>query len=638
MSYMFKDCSLLSGIDLSHFNTSKVIKMKGMFENCSSLTALDLSAFNTLSVKDMTDMFKGCSNITSMDLSSFDMRNINIPGGSAGMFEGCTLLATVISPGYPSVDIGLPGGVWLNNNTNRRSKVIPANIQGGVTYTKTTDIECGDYMNSWWWIDVNKKLYVMGTGDIHDMDDVSPWSVYSESVNTAEISLTGATNLSRMFEGCDKLTSINWNGFSTDTCTNMSAMFRNCKSLTNINLSVFNTSNVTEMGYMFEGCSGLTGIDVSNFDTSKVYDVRGMFRDCTSLTQLDLSNLDLIEVKSDYYMGLMLENSTGLVSCKAPKNLRVPITLPVIDGKGWKENNGTYGQRVLAIPKTALAGTEYVTALNITSITLQEISSNSIQPSYDLNPNASMSVKATVLPPEADPKDIIWTSSNTGVATVSADFTKAVGNTIEAVITAGIKPGSSIITAAFGNVKADPLVIRVLGALRLNPNNLNLLSGHSDAITVDLTDPQYNVASLILETDVPNMITHSISGNTIVITASTGITEETTVTLKAITPDREYEDVCLITIFPDPNEKIEDWGDLDDPNIRDLFNNDPENVPKGLWYLMPDNGNNVSGNTVYKVYEEAAVLNFSRTYTGSEILLDDEIGVYYGVRKLWGRI
>jgi surface protein len=50
---MFENCSSLTSIDLSGFDTSSATEIRYMFENCSSLTSLDLSSFDTRSVTDM---------------------------------------------------------------------------------------------------------------------------------------------------------------------------------------------------------------------------------------------------------------------------------------------------------------------------------------------------------------------------------------------------------------------------------------------------------------------------------------------------------------------------------------------------------------------------------------------------------
>ena len=46
-NYLFYNCSSLTNLDLSNFNTQNVTKIQCMFYGCSSLTNLNLSNFNT---------------------------------------------------------------------------------------------------------------------------------------------------------------------------------------------------------------------------------------------------------------------------------------------------------------------------------------------------------------------------------------------------------------------------------------------------------------------------------------------------------------------------------------------------------------------------------------------------------------
>lgn len=642
MSYMFKGCSLLRNATVAGFDTEKVTRMKGMFEGCSSIASFQsfrFSTFNTINVTDMSDMFKGCSSVTRLDLSNFDLRNIETTRGADGMLDDCTALNTVFSPADPSCDIDLPGEVWLNLASGKRVKEIPSGITAGTEFTLTDDIECGNYKNVWWWIDKNKVLYVQGSGDIHDMSQASPWSLYTDNIETADITLTGASDLSRMFEGCDKLRSIRWTSFDTSDCTNMYGMFRYCKVLSSVDLSGFDTSNVTEMEYMFEGCEALTALDVSTFNTKKVFDMRGMFRNCLLITQLDISNFDMSGITEDYRLDLIFENDTRLNSVFAPKNIGNPITLPVISGMGWKLNGAGPGERVLAIPTNATAGDEYITAYDITRIELWDATSNrDIKASYELTSGQTLKIRATVSPSYADAGDIVWGSSDLNVATVSVNGS-AQGNIIFVTVTAGEGPGSSVISASFKDVSADPVVIKVAGAVSVSPGDMVLKSGAAGVITASVNKAQYTVASLVWTSDMPDVV--SVSGNSTgaVVTAENGIKEDIFVTITASTPDGLYSDICIIKVIPDPNEPVVDWGDIDDQDIKDLFGNDPDNVPKGIWYLMPDNGGvTASGNRVdHVVLSGSAALDFSRIYTGSEITFDKEIFVFYGVRKLWAK-
>ena len=91
---MFSDCSSLTSLDISSFNTSNVTNMNWMFKDCSSLTSLDLSSFNTSNVTGMNSMFYNCSSLTSLDLSSFDTSKVT---DMWKMFYGCSSLTTTIN-------------------------------------------------------------------------------------------------------------------------------------------------------------------------------------------------------------------------------------------------------------------------------------------------------------------------------------------------------------------------------------------------------------------------------------------------------------------------------------------------------------------------------------------------------------
>ena len=73
---MFGNCSSLTSLNLSNFNTNNVTNMYGMFYDCSSLTSLNLSNFNTNNVTDMKSMFSHCSSLTSLNLSTFNTNNV----------------------------------------------------------------------------------------------------------------------------------------------------------------------------------------------------------------------------------------------------------------------------------------------------------------------------------------------------------------------------------------------------------------------------------------------------------------------------------------------------------------------------------------------------------------------------------
>ena len=87
---MFAECHSLQFINFNNFDTSSVTSMDSLFANCFSLTSLDLSNFDTSQVQKMSSMFEGCKELTSLDLSAFKTGNNS---SIYRMFRGCNKLS-----------------------------------------------------------------------------------------------------------------------------------------------------------------------------------------------------------------------------------------------------------------------------------------------------------------------------------------------------------------------------------------------------------------------------------------------------------------------------------------------------------------------------------------------------------------
>ena len=73
---LFWDCSNITEIDLSEFNSSRNTQTFRMFEGCSSLTSINFANFDTSKVTFMGCMFLNCYSISSLDLSNFDTSKV----------------------------------------------------------------------------------------------------------------------------------------------------------------------------------------------------------------------------------------------------------------------------------------------------------------------------------------------------------------------------------------------------------------------------------------------------------------------------------------------------------------------------------------------------------------------------------
>ena len=273
MRYMFYNCSSLTSLDVSNFDTAKVPDMNGMFYNCSKLTSLDVSNFNTAKVTSMGSMFCNCSSLTNLDVSNFNTANVT---NMYGMFYNCSSLTNLDVSSFNTANVTNMYGMFYN-------------------CSKLTSLDVSNFNTA--------KVTSMGSmfcncSSLTNLD--------VSNFNTANV-----TNMYGMFSNCSKLTSLDLSNFDTANVTDMGWMFCTCSSLTNLDLSSFNTANVTDMGYMFCYCSSLTNLDVSNFNTANVTNMYGMFSNCSKLTSLDLSNFDTANVTD---MGWMFCTCSSLTS------------------------------------------------------------------------------------------------------------------------------------------------------------------------------------------------------------------------------------------------------------------------------------------------------------------------------------
>ena len=125
-------------------------------------------------------------------------------------------------------------------------------------------------------------------------------------------------NMDYMFEGCDKLLSVDLSHIESPSLNSMIYTFANCKNLENVNLTSVNTSKVELMDFLFVGCSKLTNIDGFNeLNTSSLKKTAGMFFGCNSLVTANLSsfNLDGIEEQSGMFVETNSLKEVDLGNC-----------------------------------------------------------------------------------------------------------------------------------------------------------------------------------------------------------------------------------------------------------------------------------------------------------------------------------
>ena len=109
MSYMFKGCSNLAVLDVTHFNTAKVTTMDSMFSGCSNLAELDVTHFNTANVTNMYEMFNGCSNLVKLDVTHFNTAEVT---DMSYMFYDCSNLAELDVTHFNTAKVTIMNGMF----------------------------------------------------------------------------------------------------------------------------------------------------------------------------------------------------------------------------------------------------------------------------------------------------------------------------------------------------------------------------------------------------------------------------------------------------------------------------------------------------------------------------------------------
>ena len=294
MSYMFATCSSLAQLDISNFNTSNVISMSCMFATCSSLTQLDVSNWNTKNVMELGSMFANCSSLTQLDASNWDTSKVT---GMSYMFASCSSLTQLDVSNWDTSSVtdminmfnscsSLNEIIANNVSTSTLSKLVTAlPTKSASSYGTIKVIETTDAITS----SANAKYWNI----------VAPMLIAKYTTNASGVVPTFNSDYQYTVDEINNDGIYTVEIYSYDDFSSCS--FQNKTQLLTVEyLKV--TSKVTNMYAMFHTCSSLTQLDASNWDTSKVVSMQEMLRDCKQLTQLDVSNWDTSQVVSIYYM------------------------------------------------------------------------------------------------------------------------------------------------------------------------------------------------------------------------------------------------------------------------------------------------------------------------------------------------
>ena len=232
---MFNDCSALTTLDVSNFDTQNVTDMSRMFKSCSALTTIYASdKFVTTACEEDENMFAECANLVGAIPYDENKVGKEMANYTTGYF---TDIASKVAESYAVFDEAT-NTLTFKHDTNKPAGAFALNE--------------GDNAPGWY----------------KSNDDGSNANIIKKVVFDASFANARPTSCYKWFYGCTDLTTIEGIEYlNTENVTNMGWMFSDCEALTILDVSNFDTKNVTNMRYMFSICFALTTLDVSNFDT-----------------------------------------------------------------------------------------------------------------------------------------------------------------------------------------------------------------------------------------------------------------------------------------------------------------------------------------------------------------------------------
>lgn len=317
VSMLFARCSSLKEINFSDFKFPSVQEMSRMFENCSSLTSLDMRSFDTSNCTTMYGLFLNCRNLFDVNLTSFYTSNVT---EASSMFNGCSSLQNIyVSDKFVLSDDCKSEEMFTNcvklpsYNSNKVDKSMANATDGYFTLLASGS-------QAWVQYDSTSKTLIFRYDDqktdddncydiLDNMQRIPGWLDCMEDIEKVvfnrSFSYVRPVCCYGWFAGMKNLTTIEGLEYlNTSEVTEMMDMFDGCEKLETLNLTHFNTANVTSMYKMFYNCSSLSTIYVSKwFVVSEECTGQKMFVGCTCLPgySIEKSGIEMANYTTGYF-------------------------------------------------------------------------------------------------------------------------------------------------------------------------------------------------------------------------------------------------------------------------------------------------------------------------------------------------
>ena len=334
---------------VEHLVTSSAKRIRTMFYNCSSLTSIDVSTWDTSNVTNMNLTFRG-SSVTKLDLRNWDFSKVtNIENF---VYSTVNLKTIILPASYANIPVDIRNigfvGNWESITTGAKYTGEQMNNLTPVvtdTYHAIATASANAYA-----ILYADGYLVFQLGNIPDEEThgtalniyqvpaaTHPWDNEESKIKVVDFKdrITGIINPSSYFYNCTNLTAIlHGENLDTSKFTDVGWMFGSCPKLATIEGSgTWTLENCEFFAYMF-GYHGtnaslkntaLKTIDLSGVNSSKGTAFYRVFEECNALEEVDFSNWDFSNATS---------SDNIFYNCKALKKIVLPESATKLNTSG----------------------------------------------------------------------------------------------------------------------------------------------------------------------------------------------------------------------------------------------------------------------------------------------------------------
>lgn len=279
-SEMFNNLSMMTSIDLSHFDSREVENFADFLMNAQNLVSVDVSHFDVRKVKDFEGMFYSNSALTSLDLTNFHTDSAT---NFFQMFFMCNQVSDFKIPNFKTGKVTRFDAMFGSMEALESLDLTHFDVSSGENFEFMFAGNAGM---------TNLNISNWYTPKAKDMNSMFYMMYALPHLDISHFDTSNVTNMDSMFYEMEALEELNVSHFRTSNVKKMSSMFYNLNTVRQLDVSNFDTSNVEDMQAMFYGMESVEHLDLSHFDTRKVENMTRMFRSINSISELDLSSFD----------------------------------------------------------------------------------------------------------------------------------------------------------------------------------------------------------------------------------------------------------------------------------------------------------------------------------------------------------